>query len=145
MHTNGFDTMDILAGGLAAQRVRMNTTSSNLANAQTTRTPEGGPYRRRDPVFAAGAVDPLNFSSSLTKQLMGVQVTEVVTDEAPPRQSYDPTHPDSDADGYVHLPNINLIEEMVNMLGCSKSYDAQVTALQVVCEMNRKPLVLGDA
>jgi len=137
-----YTTMDILASGLTAERVRMDVTSSNLANAQTTRTAEGGPYKRRDPVFTA--VDATQqFSAEMNDALQGVQVTEVATDTTPPRREYQPGHPDADAAGYVNLPNVNMVEEMVNMITASRAYEAGVTAMKSTIDMADRALSIG--
>lgn len=124
----------------------MNVISSNLANVQTTRTPEGGPYRRRDVVFAAA---PLRssfdevFARTLDDGLAEVGVADIVIDGSPPKMVYDPNHPDSNASGYVAMPNINVIEEMVNMLSATRSYEANVTAIQSAKGMALKALEIA--
>jgi flagellar basal-body rod protein FlgC len=138
-----FTAMEILSSGLGAERVRMNVTSSNLANAQTTRTPAGGPYQRRDPVFTANVVDGDEFGSQLDDALRTVEVTDVVTDPNPPRTVYDPGHPDADAKGLVQLPNVNMVEEMVNMLTAARSYEASLSAMRSVIDMAHKAMTLG--
>ncbi len=137
-----FTAMDILASGLTAERVRMDTTASNLANANTTRTPEGGPYKRRDPVFATVEAPP-SFGAEMSDALRSVEVQEVVTDQQAPRQVYQPGHPDADAQGFVSLPNVNMIEEMVNMITASRAYDAGVTAMRSLVDMAERALTLG--
>lgn len=134
--------MDILSSGLAAERVRMNVTASNLANLNTTRTDAGGPYQRLDPVLATTKLSP-PFQDLLDSQVRGVRVAELAPDPAPPRQVYDPGHPDADADGYVSLPNINMVEEMVNMINASRSYEAGVTAMQSMKSMASRALSIG--
>lgn len=144
---NLFSAMEIVASGLSAQRTRLNLVASNLANAQTTRTPEGGPYRRRDPMFVTSPVasrfedlrtDPLAQHASL------VEVSGVTVDDSPPRMVYDPEHPDADTLGYVQMPNINVIEEMVNMMTASRAYEAGVTAMQTVRGLAEAALRLGQ-
>ena len=128
-----FRSLQISASGLTAQRIRMNVISSNLANVQTTRTPEGGPYKRRDVIFAAIG-GPSSFQNVLSRTLeegfAEVSVVDIVIDRAPPKMVFNPDHPDSDASGYVAMPNVNVIEEMVNMLSATRSYEANVTAIQ---------------
>lgn len=137
----------ISGSGMAAQRARMNTISSNLANINTTRTPEGGPYRRKDVVFESmsdsqsfgeimGANDPKS-------DYQRVQVTDVTYDKKAPLLKYDPTHPDADADGNVAYPNINLMEEMTNMIQASRSYEANVQAIQASKDMALSALEIG--
>jgi flagellar basal-body rod protein FlgC len=140
---NLFDDMTILSSGLAAQRVRMTVTTSNMANAQTTRTTEGGPYQRRDPVFATASLEEGAFANELSEAMQRVDVPEVVQDKTAPRRVLNPTHPDADKDGYLSLPNINMVEEMVNMLSASRSYEAQVTAMHGLVEMAEKALGIG--
>jgi len=126
--------MAIGATGLAAQRSRMELVSSNLANARTTRTPEGGPYRRQQPVFAAqplkaGPADPLG------RALRSVRVVGIAVDPAPPLLRFEPGHPDANADGMVAYPNVDPIKEMVDMLSATRSYEAGVTLVRGVREM----------
>ncbi len=146
---SGFDNlMRISAGGMAAQRFRLNVISSNLANQNTTRTPEGGPYRRKDVVFAAtppetGANGPKkNDPAAPENRVMSVKVVKVVSDPAPPVRKYQPGHPDADADGYVSYPNINTFEEMVNMLSATRSYEANATIMKNAKEMADKTIDL---
>jgi flagellar basal-body rod protein FlgC len=137
-----FSAMEILSSGLGAERVRMNVTASNLANAQTTRTAEGGPYKRRDPVFSAAPLET-GFARDLDDALRGVEVTDIVTDNGPPRVIHDPTHPDADVHGNVSLPNINMVEEMVNMITASRAYEAGVTAMRSLVDMAQRTLTMG--
>ena len=132
-----FGIFKVSASGMYAQRERMNTIASNMANANTTRTQEGGPYRRKDVVFA---VEPAQGGQS---DLEGVKVKEVVQDSAPPVLVYDPGHPDADANGYVAMPNINVIEEMVNMMMATRAYEANVTAFNLSKGMLLKTLDIG--
>lgn len=141
-----FSSMRISASGLTAQQTRMNTISSNLANAETTQTAEGGPYRRQDPVFTA-QTDREHFGEILKSELdenaQGVQVTEIHRDERPPRLVYNPKHPHANADGYVAMPNINPVEEMANMISATRSYEANVTAFNAAKGMAMKALEIG--
>lgn len=125
---NFFDIMNVSASGLTAQRARMETVSSNLANSYTTRTPEGGPYRRRDVVFAS--VPARSFKDSLDRALQGVQVTQVVEDQSPFRLRYEPGHPDADKDGYVKYPNVEPTVEMVNLVSSTRSYEANLAVIE---------------
>lgn len=140
------DALNISASGLNAQRVRMNVISSNLANVNTTRTPEGGPYQRKEVIFASQPGSP-SFSEVLDAQRMQgvseVRVEKVVNDSRPLLQKYDPHHPDADAQGYVTMPNINVIEEMVNMISATRSYDANVAAVKAAKNMALKALEIG--
>ncbi|MED5463596.1 MAG: flagellar basal body rod protein FlgC [Myxococcota bacterium] len=139
-----FSAMEIISSGLSAERVRMNITASNLANAETTRTEAGGPYRRRDPIFAATNLEsPKGFQSNLDRALQGVEVAEVVEDHEPPRLLFDPNHPDANPNGYVELPNVNMVEEMVNMMMAARSYEAGVSAMRSVVDMAQRALSVG--
>src|SRR6201991_4809840 len=113
-----FDALDVGASALSAERMRMNVTSSNLANAQTTRTPEGGPYRRKDAVFEAQPF-AMELASQMEVPLHQVKAIDVVSDPNPPKLIYKPEPPDANADGYVAYPNINTMEEMVNLINAS--------------------------
>ncbi|MBW2436456.1 MAG: flagellar basal body rod protein FlgC [Desulfobacterales bacterium] len=142
-----FDALHISASGLSAQRLRMNLISANLANISTTRTKEGGPYRRKDPVFAAQAPQT-SFRDMLRNRqkefLKEVSVVGIVEDTREPIKKYDPTHPDADDNGYLAMPNINLMEEMVNMISATRSYEAGVTAIQSAKDMALKALEIGQ-
>jgi flagellar basal-body rod protein FlgC len=136
----------VSASGLAAQRMRMNTISSNIANINTTRTPEGGPYRRKDVVFEA-MPDERNFGELVTvkpdEQVQRVQVTDILSDRKAPLMKYEPDSPDANAEGYVAYPNINLMEEMANMIQASRSYEANVSAIQASKDMAMSALEIG--
>lgn len=144
--------MDILAGmrvsasGMAAQRTRMNTISSNIANINTTRSPEGGPYRRKDVVFES-IPEAKSFGEILTsapqKDVQRVQVTDVLVDRRAPLMKYEPDHPDADENGYVAYPNINLMEEMANMIQATRSYEANVSAMNATKDMAMTSLEIG--
>jgi flagellar basal-body rod protein FlgC len=141
-----FKSMAISSSGLSANRLRMNTLSANLANANTTRTEEGGPYRRRDVVFSASPVgsafeDFLNGANGA--QLSKVQVTNIHEDTKEPRMVFDPTHADANADGYVAMPNIQVMTEMVNMLAATRAYEANATAVNEAKQMAIKSLEIG--
>ena len=135
------------SSGMAAQRARMNTISSNLANINTTQTPEGGPYRRKDVVFEA-IPDTKNFGDILNvndpkADFNRVQVTDIVYDKKAPLLKYEPNHPDANDEGYVAYPNINMMEEMTNMLQASRSYEANVQAIQATKDMALSALEIG--
>ncbi len=143
---NLFQAMEVASSGLHAQRVRMNALASNLANARTTRTPEGGPYKRLDPVFEAVPVatrfqDLVGQPAARASYLVNVQ--SVQQDNSPPQMMYDPDHPDADANGFVALPNVNVVEEMVNLITASRSYEAGVTVIQSLKGMARSALSIG--
>ncbi len=141
-----FSSMRVSASGLDAQTKRMNTISSNIANAETTRGADGGPYRRKDPVLAA-QTDRESFGEILQNRLdqdvQGVQVVDIAEDERPARMVYNPTHPDANPDGYVAMPNVNTVEEMANMISAQRSYEANVTAMNAAKSMAQKALEIG--
>jgi len=141
-----FDALNTSSAALSAQRLRMNLISGNLANVGTTRTQQGGPYRRKEAVFAAQPVEQ-SFKRILADRrndyLSTVQVAAVIEDPNPPVMKYDPQHPDADEKGYVAMPNINLMEEMVNMISATRSYEANVTALQAAKDMALNALEIG--
>lgn len=144
----GFETMmGISAGGMSAQRFRLNVIASNLANQNTTRTPEGGPYRRRDVVFAAALTESeekVSGKQTTTPEnpALSVKVVDVITDPSPLVMKYQPGHPDADKDGYVAYPNVNTFEEMVNMLSATRSYEANATIMKNAKEMVDKTIDL---
>lgn len=136
----------ISASALDAQRARLNVVSSNLANVESTKTAEGGPYRRKDVVFSAAAPGSSfgeTLQSALEGSQPGVSVTQVIQDDRPFKRVYEPQHPDADPDGYVLYPNINAMEEMVNMISALRSYEANVTALNATKSMAMKALEIG--
>jgi flagellar basal-body rod protein FlgC len=134
---NHFNIFKVSASALSAQRQRMNTIASNMANVHSTRTEEGGPYKRKDTVFS---VMPIEGNSA---DLEGVRVADVVTDNTPFKTIYDPGHPDADKDGNVALPNVNVMEEMVNMMSAYRAYEASVAAFNMSKTMFMKALELG--
>ena len=131
-----FSTMSISATGLQAERVRMDTVSSNIANINTTRTEEGGPYRRKIAVFKEALSNEMN-------QLGGVEVDEIAQDQSEFKRVYDPEHPDADADGYVLMPNVNILDEMADLIVATRSYEANVTAVNASKDMFMKALEIG--
>ncbi|MFW7380127.1 MAG: flagellar basal body rod protein FlgC [Oligoflexus sp.] len=140
-------SMNISASGLAAQRIRMNVLSANLANANTTRTPEGGPYKRQDVVFSASPVNDNPFTDYLDEdwgtQLNKVKVTQLHEDQRAPRKVHDPSHPDANVDGFVEMPNIQVMTEMVNMIAATRAFEANTTALNSSKAMATKALEIG--
>jgi flagellar basal-body rod protein FlgC len=130
-----FSSLQVSASGMAAQRTRAELLVQNMANAETTRTPEGGPYRRKDVVFST-KVQASPFSAAFQNELTtGVGVADVVTDDRAPELRYMPGHPDADANGYVAFPNLNPAEEMVNLMNAQRSYDGNVSAMTAVKDM----------
>jgi flagellar basal-body rod protein FlgC len=135
-----FDSLDISASGLIAERTRMDVTSQNLANAQSTG------YKRQDVVLRqagggfANVLGQAIGQSTRSGEQRGVEVSEVVTDQAPQRKVYDPGHPDADGQGYVELPNVNAVSEMTDLISASRAYEANVTALNTAKQMFSKTL-----
>lgn len=138
--------MRVSSSGMSAQRLRMNTISSNIANINTTRTPEGGPYRRKDVVFEA-IPEQKTFGEILTDQgarnLSRVQVSDIQVDRKAPMLKYEPDHVDANEDGYVAYPNINLMEEMTNMIQATRAYEANVSAMNNSKSMAMSALDIG--
>ncbi len=126
-----FMPLKVSATALEAQKVRMNTIASNIANVNSTRTPEGGAYKRKDVVFE---------SYLFNENAIGVDIPKVVEDQRPSRTVYDPGHPDANKDGYVSYPNINTIEEMVNLMAATRAYEANLTMLNSYKDMYMKTL-----
>ena len=129
--------IDILAKGLSATRTRVNVLAANVANAETTRTPDGGPYKRRDVVQIAREVS-MGFSDTLDKLSIGQpEVLGVVEDQSAPKLVYQPGHPDADNSGYVAYPNINVVTTMTDLMSASRLYQANVTALDTARQIER--------
>ena len=143
-----FGAIDISGSGLAAERLRMDVTAENLANAQSTQGPDGQPYRRKEVVLrAAGGFDgALNAAigaggaTGASAPPGGVEVAAIAEDQAPNRMVYDPGHPDANADGYVSMPNVDPVTEMVDLIAASRAYEANVTAMQTAKSMFSKTL-----
>jgi flagellar basal-body rod protein FlgC len=139
-----FSVLSIGASGMAAERARAEILVENLANAETTRTPEGGPYRRKDVVFeSAPAESP--FATLFDSQMQapeGVTVSQVITDTRAPERRYLPGHPDADADGYVAFPRINPAEDMVDLMDATRSYEANIASIGAVKDMIERSLDL---
>ena len=133
-------SMRVSASGLSAQEARLNTTASNIANAETAG------YKRKDPIFTA-TTDRMHFGEILQNKMdehvQGVLVEDVIEDTKPPRLVYNPNHPQARPDGYVEMPNINVVEEMANQISTSRSYEANLTALNAAKSMALKALEIG--
>jgi flagellar basal-body rod protein FlgC len=138
--------MRVSSSGMTAQRTRMNTISSNIANVNTTQTPEGGPYRRKEAIFEA-IPEQRTFGEILVdkghRNVNRVQVTDIHVDTKAPLLKYEPDHPDANADGYVAYPNINLMEEMANMIQATRSYEANISAFNSSKNMALDAIDLG--
>ena len=139
-----FDTMSISASGLSAERLRMDTISSNIANANTTRTEEGGPYIRKVAVFQESLQNEMNKETgTIGKISKGVKAVGVVEDDSELQRIYDPSHPDADEEGYVRMPNVNILNEMVDLIASTRAYEANVTAMNATKSMMLKTLEIG--
>lgn len=121
-----FLPLRVSATGLEAQKIRLNIIASNLANINSTKTPEGGPYRRKDVIFITYVYDEISH---------GVDVYKIVEDQRPPRVVYEPAHPDADRDGYVKYPNVNPMEEMINLISASRAYEANLIMMNSYKDM----------
>ena len=148
-----WDSLRIGASALTAQRLRLDVIANNIANAETTRTAEGGPYKRQDVVFSTKGQDTsflpafvlARRNSELADQLPieGVNVQQIVTDDEAGPRVYDPTHPDADAEGYVTYPNVNIVTEMTNMLSATRSYEAGLAVVDAAKRMALRALEIG--
>ena len=130
-----FNVLDTAATGLSAQRIRINVISSNVANVKTTRTEEGGPYRKKNVVFEQVLCGEYKG---------GVKVQKILPDHKPPMLIYEPSHPDANEEGYVAYPNINPIEELVNMLEAARSYEANVTIINTAKQLAQQAIGIGQ-
>lgn len=139
-----FTTFQISGSALKANRIRLNTISSNLANVETTSTPEGGPYKKKSVYFES---KPLSFKDQLDSNLQngaqGVEVTKIIEDQEPPQKVYNPSHPDANEEGYVELPNVSVLKEMVDMMSATRAYQANVTTIKSAKRMALKALEIG--
>ena len=138
---NLLDTLQITASGLTAQRLRLQTVASNMANARTTRTDEGGPYKKQLPILQAVTDDP--FGNNLERAMSQVEIMGVVESEDPPVMVHDPGHPDADEEGYVAYPNVNVLEEMVDLMTTARTYEANANVLEVTEGMASNALEIG--
>ncbi|VAX20176.1 Flagellar basal-body rod protein FlgC [hydrothermal vent metagenome] len=139
-----FSAMKIGASGMSLQRARMNVVSSNLANINTTRTAEGGPYRKKSVVAEAAPAEKGNFSSKMDKAISKVRVVEIREDQTPPKMVYDPSHPDANENGYVAMPNVNMMEEMTDMINASRAYEANAMAVNTAKAMAQRAIEMGQ-
>lgn len=132
-----FNTLEVLSSGLSATRLRVNVIASNLANAETTRTAEGGPYKKKEVLQIAQGV-PGSFNSTLDRMTLARPAVQgVVEDDSAPKKVFQPGHPDADTDGYVAYPNINVVTTMTDLMSASRLYQANVTALETVRRMSQ--------
>ncbi len=140
------NVFDVNGSAMKAQMMRLEVLSSNIANVNVTRTPEGGPYRRKDVIFQSTPFQKsLNNAMEMGKETstVGVSVTKVIEDQSPFLLKYDPKHPDAGADGYVKMPNINVVSEMVNIQEASKSYEANISVIVTAKNMISKTFEIG--
>jgi flagellar basal-body rod protein FlgC len=141
---NLFAMFDVSGSALTAERERAEVVASNMANAETTRTAKGGPYQRQEVIFGSNPVGGSSFAERLASatdgNVQGVHVVNVVTDPTPAIRRFDPSHPDADAQGYVSYPAINPVQEMVDLMGASRSYQLNVSALQSTKQMIQQSL-----
>jgi flagellar basal-body rod protein FlgC len=146
-----YTSIEVSATGLSAERLAMDTIANNIANVNTTRTAEGGPFKRQLVVYAqknepaAQAAAAVDDPADPARSRAGVEVVGIVKDQGPDRLIYDPSHPDADANGYVHMPNIDIVKEMVDMMAASRAYEANVTAIQEARAMGNATLGLLKA
>ena len=138
-----FSAIKISSSGMSLQRARMNVIASNMANINTTRTPEGGPYRKKSVIAEATPIKTEGFEQTLGEAIRDVKVIEIKEDKSPPRMVYNPSHPDADERGYVAMPNVNMLEEMLDMINASRSYEANATAVNAAKKMAQRALELG--
>ena len=137
-----FTAMEVSASGLSAERTRMNVAASNLANAQTTQGAGGGPYKRKDVTLQSVDVPGVQ-GTPFAQAVKGVAVSQISQDNAPPRLEYDPGHPQANAQGYVAYPNVNPVEEMVDMITASRAYEAGITSMTTAVNMAERALGIG--
>ena len=145
---NLFSALKISASGLSAERLRMDVISANVANANSTRTAEGGPYKRQVAILEASSAKDADFRKILTDTANrpihnGVRVSAVIEDNSPLKRVYDPKHPDAQADGYVEYPNVDLMKEMVELITASRAYEANATVMNTSKNMVLKTLEIG--
>lgn len=140
-----FGAISVSASGLDAQRVRAELLVQNIANSETTRTAEGGPYRRKDVVFSSDPQFDQEFSSALEGMTVGVSASDVIEDSRPPEKRYMPGHPDADKDGYVSFPNINPAEDMADLISANRGYDGNVAAISALKDMISQSIQLLSA
>jgi flagellar basal-body rod protein FlgC len=147
-----WNMLQIGASALSAQRLRMDVISNNIANSETTRTESGGPYQRQDVVFQTSQKDSFlpafirarHVQDAMETKVNGVTVSQIVTDDTPGSKVYEPTHPDADENGYVTYPNVNIVVEMTNMLSATRSYEANLTVVDMAKRMAMKALDIGS-
>ena len=144
---NFFDSFNISASGLTAERLRMDIISRNIANVNTTRTASGSPYRRQMPIFqemkSTAFTEIFDRVTGQNTSKDGVEVVKIAEDQSPFNKEYNPTHPDADKDGYVLLPNVDVVSEMINLISANRAYDANVTIMNGAKSMALKAMEIG--
>lgn len=139
-----FNSMQINASGLTLERLKMDTISTNIANVNTTRTEEGGPYRRKEVLFEESLVkETSKLTGKLGRKSVGVKVSGIGEDDENFKLTYDPSHPDADENGYVLMPNVNMVDEMISLLNTQRTYEANVTALSSSKSILKKALEIS--
>ena len=142
-----FNSINVSASGLTAERLRMDLISENIANANTTRTASGTPYRRKIAVFREQQPDAfavaLGKANNAIQTGNGVEIAGIAEDQSPFKKEYNPNHPDADADGFVSLPNVEIVNEMINMISASRAYEANITSIGNTRNMAMKALEIG--
>lgn len=139
-----FTSLRVNGSALAAERLRVDLASANLANANSTRTAEGGPYRRRDPILQAVPLGG-SFGSEMERAVRMVEVRRIVIDPRPPRELFNPSHPDADGQGIVRLPNVQMVEETVNLMNASRAYEANLLAISISRDMAERAMRMGKS
>ncbi len=143
MSLDFFKSMNISASGLTAQRARIDVIASNIANAESTRSPEGGPYRRKTVVFSEMLENIMNPSQAGLENLSGVRIDSIEGDQRPFRMEYDPSHADADEEGYVKYPNVYVLREMVDLIDAQRAYEANVSAMNITKSFADAALRIG--
>jgi flagellar basal-body rod protein FlgC len=141
---NIFSALRISSSGLSAERLRMDVIANNIANAETTKTSDGGPYRRKIVSFEENlnrSLDKVN--GKYEDKLLGVKASKISEDQSPTKKVYDPSHPHADKDGFIEMPNVNILNEMVDLIAASRAFEANVTAINAEKQMAMKALEIG--
>lgn len=139
-----FSSINISASALTAEQIRTDIIAENIANANVTRTPDGTPYRRKMPVFRTQTLPSFgSVLSSAAQRMRGVEVAAIVEDRSDFKKIFNPNHPDADRDGYVHMPNVEVVNEMINLISASRAYEANITAINTAKQMAMKASGIG--
>lgn len=140
-----FSSMNISASALTAEQMRADIIAENIANAHVTRTPDGTPYRRKMPIFRSQTVGAFDrfLQTAESRWKKGVEIAAVVEDMSDFKKLFNPNHPDADKDGYVHMPNVEIVNEMINLISASRAYEANITAINTAKQMAMKAIGIG--